>query len=267
MEEIMEVSILVGQFPISFDIEENLNNIVEILKKTEIDDLVVLPEGALSGYADDTSFLENINLETLQQGLDRLKQEVINRKIHLIFGSCIYEQQAWYNSAICYSHSSQEFIYKKVNLATHERGVFEAGNQLPVYKLKLMDGVVNIGIQLCREIRYPEHWRCLAINGADIFVYLTNAVIGKGLSIWRSHLISRAAENQRFLISSNNAHINQHCPTMLIAPNGEVIEEVVSDKLVTFKRTINLDEVSNWYINHMRNDVIRLVDGKEHNKI
>jgi predicted amidohydrolase len=79
----MEVSILVGQFPISFDIEENLNNIVGILEKTEIDDLVVLPEGALSGYADDTSFLENINLETLQQGLDRLKQEVINRKIHL----------------------------------------------------------------------------------------------------------------------------------------------------------------------------------------
>lgn len=236
----MEVSILVGQFPISFDIKENINSIVTILEKSEMDDLVVMPEGALSGYSDDIYFLENINLELLQQGLDRLKQEVINRKIHLIFGSCIYEQQAWHNSAICYSYNNQDFIYKKVNLATHERGVFEAGNQLPVHKLKLMNGVVNIGIQCCREIRYPEHWRWLAIKGADIFVYLTNAVIGKGLSVWRSHLISRSAENQRFLISSNNAHINQQCPTMLIGPDGEVIEEVVSDKLFCFKRTINL---------------------------
>jgi len=258
----MEVSILVGQFPISFNIEDNLNNIVTILEKSEVDDLVILPEGALSGYSDDISFLENINLEMLQQGLDRLKQEVINRRIHLIFGSCIYEQQAWYNSAICYSHDNQDSIYNKVNLATHERGIFEAGNQLPVHKLKLMNGVVHIGIQLCREIRYPEHWRWLAINGADIFVYLTNAVIGKGLSVWRSHLISRSAENQRFLISSNNAHINQHCPTMLIGPDGAVIEEVVSDKLFYFKRTINLDEVSDWYINSMRNDVIRLIDVK-----
>ncbi|MBX4266763.1 carbon-nitrogen hydrolase family protein [Clostridium estertheticum] len=258
----MEVSILVGQFPILFNIEENLNNIVTILEKSEIDDLVILPEGALSGYSDDISFLENINLEILQQGLDRLKQEVINRKIHFIFGSCIYEQQALHNSAICYSYNNQDFIYKKVNLATHERGVFEAGNQLPVHKLKIMNGVVNIGIQLCREIRYPEHWRGLAINGADIFVYLTNAVIGKQSSVWRSHLISRSAENQRFLISSNNAHKNQQCPTMLIGPDGEVIEEIISNKLSCFKRTINLEEVSNWYINQMRNDVIMLVDGK-----
>lgn len=227
-----------------------------------MDDLVVLPEGALSGYSDDMSILKNINLDLLQKGLDRLKQEVINRKIHLIFGSCIYEQQAWQNSAICYSYNNEDFIYKKVNLATNERGVFEAGNQLPVLKLKLMNGVVNVGIQLCREIRYPEHWRWLAINGADIFVYLTNAVIGNRLSVWRSHLISRSAENQRFLISSNNAHINQQCPTMLISPDGEVIEEVVSDKLFCFKRTINLEEVSNWYINQMRKDVIMLVEGK-----
>lgn len=259
----MKVSILVGQFPISFDIEENLNNIVTILERSEIDDLVVLPEGALSGYADDTSFLKEINLQALQQGLDRLKQEVIDRKIHLIFGSCIYVEQAWYNSAICYSYNNQEFIYKKINLAAHEIGVFEAGNQLPVYKLKLISGVVNIGVQLCREIRYPEQWRWLALNGADVFVYLTNAVIGRSFSVWRSLLISRASENQRFLISSNNAHSNQQCPTMLIAPGGEVIEEVVSDKLVTLRAIIDLEKVSNWYISTMRNDVVRLAQGNK----
>ncbi|ABK60822.1 hypothetical protein NT01CX_2001 [Clostridium novyi NT] len=33
------------------------------------------------------------------------------------------------------------------------------------------------------------------MNGAQMFIYLTNAITGKGLSVWRSHLISRAAEN------------------------------------------------------------------------
>ncbi len=207
----MEISIIVGQFPISFNIEENLNNIVNILDKSEMDDLVVLSEGALSGYSDD----------------------------------------------------NEEFTYKKVNLATHERGVFQAGNKLTVHKLKFKNGEVNIGVQLCREIHFPEQWRCLALNGADIFVYLTNAVGGGGLSVWRSQLISRAAENQRFLISSNNANMNQHCPTMLIAPDGEVIEEVVSDKLTSFKSKINLEEVSNWYINQMRNDVIWVAEGNK----
>ncbi|MBL4937007.1 hypothetical protein JK636_14730 [Clostridium sp. YIM B02515] len=51
----MELSVLIGQFPIKHDIKENLKNILFILGKSEKDDLVVLPEGALSGYSDDIS--------------------------------------------------------------------------------------------------------------------------------------------------------------------------------------------------------------------
>ena len=91
---------------------------------------------------------------------------------------------------------------------------------------------------------------------------MTNAVQGKGISVWRSHLVSRAAENQRFLISSNNAHITQHCPTMLIDPNGEIIEEVLSDKLCYFRKEIEINQVSNWYISQCRNDIVKLINGK-----
>ena len=41
--DIMEISILVGQFPITLDIESNLNNIETILANSEKDDLVVYP--------------------------------------------------------------------------------------------------------------------------------------------------------------------------------------------------------------------------------
>ena len=258
----MNISVLVGQFPITFNIYENLNNIKLILEKSYKDDLIVLPEGALSGYSDDIAFLEDVNVEDLKNAMKLLKEEVINREIHLIFGSCIFEKEVWYNAAICYSYNNADFIYKKLNLAFHERGHFKKGEKLEVYPLKIGQTTINLGIQLCREIRFPEQWRWLAMNNADIFIYLTNAVQGKGLSVWRSHLVSRAAENQRFLISSNNAHITQHCPTMLIAPDGEIIEEILSDKLCCVRRQIEINQVSNWYISQHRNDIVKLINGR-----
>ena len=257
----MKISVVVGQFPITFNIAENLNQIKLILNNVQEDDLVVLPEGALSGYSDDISFLKNIDIKQLNDGMKQLKEEVINRKIHLVFGSCIFEDGQWYNGALCYSYNNEDYVYKKLNLAIHERGHFKPGDKLSVYPLKIGELTVNLGIQLCREIRFPEQWRWLALNNADIFVYLTNAVQGKGLSVWRSHLVSRAAENLRFLISSNNAHLTQHCPTMLIGPDGEIIEEILSDKLFYFRKEIELNQVSNCYIDQCRNDIVKLVNG------
>lgn len=255
----MKLSVLIGQFPISFNVKENLINIKKIIDKSNKDDLVVLPEGCLSGYSDDISFLKNINLNQLDKSMKELKNEVKHKKIHLIFGTCLYENSAWYNTAIMYSYCNNDFIYRKVNLATHERGFFKAGNKLPIIEMKIKNQIVCLGIQLCREARYPEQWKILAMKGAQVFVYLTNGITGKGLSVWRSHLISRAAENQRFLISSNNANINQHCPTMLIAPNGEVISEIISNKLDIITSNIDLDAISNWYLNQSRNDIIRIL--------
>lgn len=255
----MRISVVIGQFPISFKIEENLKNIIKILESTEEDDLVVLPEGALSGYSDDISFLKDIDIIKLNKSLKLLKREVTNRKVHLIFGSCIYENSRWLNTAIGYSYCNEDFIYKKVNLATHERPIFKPGDELPIYEINIKGKIIKLGIQLCREARYPEQWRCLAMNGAEVYVYITNAVSGVGLSVWRSHLVSRAAENQRFLISSNNANVKQHCPSMLISPKGEVISEIVSSELHIIKETINTDEISNWYLNQCREDVVKLV--------
>ncbi|WP_346930153.1 nitrilase-related carbon-nitrogen hydrolase [Clostridium sp.] len=82
---------------------------------------------------------------------------------------------------------------------------------------------------------------------------------GNNFSVWRSHLISRAAENQRFVISSNNANENQQCPTMLISPKGQVIAEVISSELDVIKRTIDTDDISDWYLDQCRSDVVKII--------
>ena len=65
--------------------------------------------------------------------------------------------------------------HRKVNLATHERGRLAAGSELPVLQLRLDGGPLTVGVQLCREIVFPEQWRYLAEAGAQAFIYLTNA--------------------------------------------------------------------------------------------
>lgn len=70
------ISVLVAQFPISLDISANLQGIRTILSQAQPHDLVVLPEGALSGYSEDHAFLQGIDLAVLEASLRVLRDEV-----------------------------------------------------------------------------------------------------------------------------------------------------------------------------------------------
>ena len=166
---------------------------------------------------------------------------------------------AWYNMGVFINFQGEMCRYKKINLATSERGHFSAGSELPVYELNNQNITCRFGIQLCREIRYPEQWKYLAKKGIMFFVYLTNAVGDiKQAPVWRSHLISRAAENQRFVLCANNAHEAQKCPSMLVSPTGEVLWEVLSGAKEIHRHEINLNEISNWYVDQSREDVVAI---------
>jgi predicted amidohydrolase len=130
---------------------------------------------------------------------------------------------------------------------------------LPTIDIAQPDGKVTVGVQLCREIRFPEQWLYLASAGAQVFVYLTSAANTREVNgVWRSHLISRAAENQRFLASANIAHPDQHCPSMVVSPRGEVLGELRPGQADLLRHTINLDEVAGWYLGQRRQDVLSL---------
>lgn len=49
---------------------------------------------------------------------------------------------------------------------------------------------------------------------------------------------------------------------MLIAPDGEVISEIVSSDLRIIRETIDTDKISNWYLNQARNDVLKIISVK-----
>ena len=256
------LSVIAVQFPISLDIEQNLQTMLSVIAKIGENVVVVFPEGALSGYASDPVFLENISQQVLENALEKLQNEVNKRRIHLLFGSCIFENKKWYNAGLYFSYNAHPFIYRKVNLATSERGHFDAGNHLSVFSIKMDKFSITAGMQLCREIRFPEQWQYLARSGAEIFFYLTNATGNdSAISVWRSHLVSRAAENQRFVISANNAQAKQMCPTMIIAPSGDALSEIISPEIKILREKIDLSKISNWYLDQARTDVVQITKG------
>ena len=74
--------------------------------------------------------------------------------------------------------------------------------------------------------------------------------------VWRSHLISRAAENQRFVLAANNAQPATKCPSMIVAPDGRVIWETDAPKLTITRQRLDLSQVTNWYLEQARRDVV-----------
>jgi predicted amidohydrolase len=255
----MFIPALVTQFPISLSISQNLAHIQQALGMARAGDLVVFPEGAISGYSHDLSFLDRLDLDELADALEHIGREAVGRKINVWAGTIYRRDGHWFNAAWGFTADGRTHIYNKINLAHHERGVLTPGDELPVFQIPTSAGDVTLGVQLCREIRYPEQWGWLARQGAQVILHLDNAIDNvRYLPVWRSHLISRAAETQRFVISANNAGPAQLCPTMIIDPSGFVQAELTSDRAGVLRAELDLAQVSDWYLDQCRTDVVAI---------
>lgn len=255
----MEVAVTVAQAPVTWDIGQNLAAITACLANAQPDEIVVLPEACLSGYDDRLSCLDHLDPDALASAVDNLAGLARGKGIHLFCGSLLFERGAWWNAAIYLGPDGSRWTYRKVNLATHERGRLAAGSELPTLQLHLAGGSLTAGVQLCREVLFPEQWRYLAGAGAQVFIYLTNAANpAVPAGVWRSHLISHAAANQRFVIAANVADPHQHCPSMIISPRGEVDCDLPEGQAAVLRTIIDTQDVTDWYLRQRRTDVLHL---------
>ena len=128
---------------------------------------------------------------------------------------------------------------------------FQAGNSLPVFKYNGL----TAGIQICREVRYPEQWLFLAVNGVKIFFHLNNAQKPTD-AIWENLLISRAYENQAFVVSVNAASPTQFLPSFVIDPDGKLIVKTSpkNNELITVD--LNLKNLNSDFLSQRRADVV-----------
>jgi predicted amidohydrolase len=270
----MGLQVVVGQLEADWDPVRNSERVVSFLRaETRPGCLAVLPEAVLSGYDDQLSGLDRLDERALAAGRTAVAAAARDLGVHVLCGSLLPESGSFSNAAMYFGPAGERWTYRKVNLATHERGLLAAGHSLPLLRLKdarppqdapsaggrpaAERPPVDIGVQLCRELRYPEQWHVLARRGALLLAYLTyaaNPQIAAG--VWRSHLISRAAETQRFVLAANVASRNQHCPSMVISPRGEVVAETTTTGPQALHADLDLAEVSDLVLSQQRCDVV-----------
>jgi omega-amidase len=254
----MQVPVVVAQIPVCWSVPRNVETVTAVIAEADAGDLLVLPEGALSGYDGELSGLADLDTGQLRLARRAVAGAASRAKVHVVCGTLLYEDRQWWNTAIYFSPHGQ-VLYRKVNLATHERGRLAAGSALPTIPMALPSGGLRAGIQLCREIRFPEQWSCLARQGAQVLIYLTYAANpAQPAGVWRAHLVSRAAETQRFVVAANVADPKQHCPSMIISPRGEVLAEAPAGAVTMLRHRIDVSEVRDDYLAQQRGDVVKM---------
>lgn len=255
----MRVPVVVAQVPVCWSVPRNVETIVAAIAEAGAGALLVLPEAALSGYDDELSGLGDLDAEELRTARRTVANAASRANVHVVCGTLHHEQGQWWNAAIYFAPEGPARIYRKVNLARHERGRLAAGSSLPTMRMALPSGDIRAGIQLCREIRFPEQWSCLARRGAQLLIYVTYAANpAEPSGVWRAHLISRAAETQRYVIAANVADKDQHCPSMIVSPRGEVLAEAPAGVSITLRQRVDLSEIRDDYLTQQRGDVVSM---------
>lgn len=232
--------IRVAQFAIGRDLRSNLQHILNVLDQAMPGEMVVFPEGALSGYAPkDPAYLDGLDPAAIEEALGTIAVRVGAIGCYCLLGSAVRDGRHWRNAVILIEGPGPSQRYYKAELSSLDRRHFEPG---PTAGELFVAGGVPIGVVACRELLFPEAWMRLKRRGAQVIVHLNNAVEPHD-ALWIHLLIARAIEQAVFVCSANNGAAPQQLPSVLIAPSGRVRlqTDVQTDQVLAGR--IDLSEV------------------------
>jgi predicted amidohydrolase len=124
-------------------------------------------------------------------------------------------------------------VYRKVHLFDVQVGDVEyresdsdePGDELVVSEA---DDGTRIGLSVCYDVRFPELYRILALNGALVLTVPANFTRATGEAHWELLLRARAVENQAFVVAP--AQAGEYPPgqpaygnSMIVDPWGEIL--------------------------------------------
>lgn len=146
-------------------------------------------------------------------------------------------------------------------LKTDEKFYFKSGEAIPIFRTPK----ATIGVLVCYDRRFPEAWRTLALQGAEI-VFLAadvpawvptdkqgaaaEAAASSG-DMFTSELRTRALENMFFIVASNKGSFETFRGvkslffgmSCVINPSGGVVAQAPPSEPAILSATIDLDEV------------------------
>lgn len=137
-------------------------------------------------------------------------------------------------------------IYRKVHPFTYSREGehYGAGSDLMVRCCKH----AAVCPQICYDLRFPELWRLGVLEGAEVFTIGASWPAARQAH-WRNLLISRAIENQAYVVAVNRTGSDPHLVyaggSMIISPMGEVLAEA-GDEPAVIQADLDMEALRQW---------------------
>ncbi len=218
--------------------KENIEKAINFIEKavTNGAKVVALPE-TFTFIGEDKDNIYKYKQELTSELATMLAKLAKERDIYLLAGS-IHEiidgDTKTYNTSVLFSPKGEiVHTYRKIHLfdatflgESKESNKFRSGDpeQLPLIETEYG----NFGLTICHDLRFPEMYRKLAINKADIIFVPSAFVMHTGRDHWEVLLRSRAIENQVYIVApaqfgKHNEKKESYGNTMIIDPWGKVI--------------------------------------------
>ena len=153
-----------------------------------------------------------------------------------------------YNSCVVVSPEGRlHTVYRKIHLFDVELGdgaeYRESKATMPGHEPLVTDiEGLRVGLSVCYDLRFPELYRALADQGAEVLVVPAAFTLATGKDHWHVLLRARAIESQCYVVAA--AQWGRHGPrttygkSCIVDPWGEVVAQASEGEGLTFA---NLD--------------------------
>jgi predicted amidohydrolase len=201
-------------------------------------DVIVLPEKWNGIGAPD--FLR-ANAESLDDGetVDAMRSWARDHKVTIVGGSIAERREGrdkLSNTSIVFDPDGEiAALYRKIHMFDVEVGgqVYrESESEEPGEEISRVVDVEGwkLGMTVCYDLRFPELYRILAVDGAEIITVPAAFTLFTGKDHWELLLRARAVENQCYIVAPNQwgAHRDgkaSYGRSMIVDPWGVVLAQ------------------------------------------
>ncbi len=241
-------------------LDENLRTILRAIRDSAAQgaQVVVFPETALTGYSPAIGRGREIGeWPAIQERLDAIAQAACAERIWVAVGCEAWAGDAWVNRYYAFADTGEAAaIYDKVHLTSPDTRYYRPGAQYLTFKIN----DVTVGLQICYDARFPEGYRALLTQGAEVIL---QGFYGNGGPTWKvpvlaAHLRSRAAENGCFVVASNVAGPLQIVVSQIVDPLGLMLAEANQDREEIIVADLDLSRVQD---SEIRRDYLQRFEG------
>lgn len=245
----MDMVISAIQFrPKAGDVEYNLARMSEMIGEAASRGarLAVLPEVADIGYH--VPDVRRLAEEFPGPSTKRLSGIAAKNEMTIVCGMAERRLDKFFNTAAVFGPDGRLVMqYDKTHLCPlppfNEPAAFEYGAKIRVAEV----AGVKLGVSICYDIRFPEVYRRLMLDGAEVVAHPT-AFPTIRIDQIEAYMRVRALENQFFMVSANCwgdvGGVDIGGNSMIVAPTGEILARGAATGDSVLTASIDTDDVA-----------------------